>query len=175
MSVVPNPDTLPAMRPRGTPSELEHRRQLAIQRFLEGEKVDEISNFLGVDERSVERWLAAYRSDGPAGIAARSPSGRPSKLTTTQEKILLRWLDDDPTKLGFPTDLWTGKRVAKLIAEEFGVDMNARYLSAWLRRRGFSPQMPERVPRERDQQSIDRWIDVDWTRIKKKRHAPTRT
>lgn len=174
MSAFPPQDIVPVMRPHGTPAELERRRHLAIQRFLDGEPVDEIAAFLDVDERSVRRWLMAYQSEGIAGIVARSATGRPSKLTSTQEKIVLRWVDDDPTKFGFPTDLWTSKRVAQLIAEEFGVNMNARYISAWLRHRGFTPQMPVRVPRERDEQRINSWLASDWPRIKKKPRGPAR-
>ena len=36
------------MRTKGSPDELEHRRQLAVQRSLEGFSTDEIAEFLGI-------------------------------------------------------------------------------------------------------------------------------
>jgi transposase len=73
-----------------------------------------------------------------------------------------------PTEHGFDTELWTASDIAKLIEQEFGVTLNARYLSSWLRDREFTPQKPQRVPRERDPEEIRRWLASDWPRIKKK-------
>ena len=120
---------------------------------------------------SVWRWRQAFLRSGEEGLSAFAVAGRPPKLTRTQEKIALRWLDDNPTDHGFGTDLWTAARLAELIFEEWQVDFNPRYLCQWLRARGFSPQRPQRVPRERDWQVIGAWLETDWVRIKKKRRA----
>ena len=73
-----------------------------------------------------------------------------------------------PDEHGFDTDLWTASRLGELIREEFGVRLNSRYLGAWLRDRGFTPQKPQRIPRERDPKAIAAWLESDWPRIKKK-------
>jgi len=156
------------MRDKGSPAELEHRRLLAVQRVLEGYSGEEVAEFLGVDPRSVRRWVAAFRQGGGAGLVARPVVGRPPKLTHAQEKVIRRWLADKPTEHGFPTDLWTGPRLAKMIRTEFGVDLNPKYVTVWLRRRGFTPQKPRRIPRERDPERIAAWLASDWPRIKKK-------
>jgi transposase len=156
------------MRTKGSPDELEHRRQLAVQRCLEGYPVDEVAEFLGISPRTVWRWLASFRDRGPQGLRALPAPGRPRKLTVAQEKIALRWLRGDPTEHGFTTELWTTARLAQLIEEEFGIRFNPRWLSAWLRGRGFTPQKPERIPRERDPVAIAAWLASDWPRIKKK-------
>jgi transposase len=156
------------MRTKGSPVELEHWRQLAVQRYFEGHSVDEIAGFLGISVRSVWRWLASFRGRGPEGLKARLVPGRPPKLTVTREKIVLRWLRGSPLEHGFATELWTAPRLAQLIDEEFAVRFNPRSLSAWLRVRGFTPQKPERVPRERDPGAIAAWLASDWPRIKRK-------
>jgi transposase len=156
------------MRDKGSPEEHEHRRLLAVQRVLEGYPTDEVAEFLGVDPRSVRRWIAAYREGGGQGLLSRPVPGRPPKLTTTQEKIVRRWLADSPSEHGFETELWTAPRVGQLIHEEFGIRLNSRYLSTWLRDRGFTPQKPQRVPRERDPKAIAAWPESDWLRIKKR-------
>jgi transposase len=157
------------MRTEGSPNELENRRRLAVQRVLDGYSTQEVANFLGVDPSSVRRWTAAFRSQGVEGLIARPVSGRPPKLTLTQEKIVRRWLRDSPSEHGFETELWTARRLAQLIHEEFGTRLNPRYLSAWLYDRGFSPQQPGRIPRERDPAVIAAWLESDWPRIKKRR------
>ena len=163
------------MRTPGSPAALEHRRCLAVQRLREGFSVAEVAEFLGVDPRSVRRWEAAFRERGGAGLAARPASGRPPKLTATQEKIVRRWLADNPLDHGFATELWTAPRLACLIEQEWGVCFRPEYLTTWLRVRGFTPQKPRRQARERDPEAIRRWLAQDWPRIKKKRGGGTRT
>jgi transposase len=122
-----------------------------------------------VSIRTVWRWLALARGDGPDGLSSRPVPGRPRKLTPTQEKVVLRWLHDSPTEHGFATELWTAARIAQRIEQEFGIIFNPRYLSSWLRDRGLTPQKPQRVARERDPKAIRRWLAADWPRIKKRR------
>jgi transposase len=156
------------MRTQGSPEELEHRRRLAVQRLLEGYPAEEVAEFLDVSTRTVWRWLALFRAEGSKGLTARPVPGRPRKLTSTQEKIILRWLRHSPTVLGFATELWSAPRLAQLIEQEFDIRFNSRSLTVWLRDRGFTPQKPQRVPRERVPTKIEAWLATDWPRIKKK-------
>src|SRR5688572_2741476 len=99
------------MRTHGSPAELERRRCLAVQRVLEGYSTQEVADFLGVEPRSVRRWVASFRGQGPAALAARPAPGRPPKLGPAQERIVRRWLADSPAEHGFATDLWTAPRL----------------------------------------------------------------
>lgn len=152
------------MRSAGSTDVVEYRRCLAVQRVAEGYSTQEVADFLGVDPSSVRRWLAAYRCH--SGDGRTTGPGRPAKLTSTQEKIVLRWLSDPPTEHGFTTELWSAPRLAQRIEEEFGVPFHPDYLGTWLRQRGYTPQKPRRVPRERDDAAIARWLAEDWPRIK---------
>ena len=120
-------------------AQLDRRRLLAVQRVLDGYPIEEVADFLGVHRTTVSRWIAAFRTRGTAGLAVGASPGRPRNLTTTQEKVVLRWLADNPTEHGFPTELWTAARVGQMIEQEFEVTFNPRYLSRWLRDRGFTP------------------------------------
>src|SRR4051812_34309904 len=155
------------MRSPGSSDELERRRLLAVQRVLEGNAIEEVAGFLGVHRTSASRWVAAFRTRGTPGLAVRPATGRPPKLTHTQGKVIRRRLADKPTDHGFPTDLWTGPRVAHMIRQEFGVAINPKYMTVRLRRRGLTPQKPRRVPRQRDPDVIAAWLAADWPRIKK--------
>jgi transposase len=157
------------MRTEGTAAELERRRLLAVERLQEGYSAEQIADFLGVTPRSVRRWDAAFQQGGVSGLAAQPATGRPPKLSRTQEKVVGRWLTDSPTEHGFDTELWTAARLAQLIDEEWSISFNPRYLAAWLRDRDFSPQKPQRIPRERDPKAIAAWLATDWPRIKKRR------
>ena len=161
---------VPSMRSQGTAQELEARRRLAVERVLAGYKQREVAAFLGVSEGTVNHWMQAYRrAGGMAGIAAKPTPGRPPKLTARQEKTVLGWIAKLPTKFGFPTDLWTSRRLATLIEQRWGVHFNSNYLVEWLRAREQSPQKPDQPARERDEAAIARWKDEDWPRLQKKR------
>ena len=156
------------MRTLGSPAELERRRRLAVRRVHEGFTTSEVAEVLGVEPRSVRRWIAAAAEGGSAALAARPVPGRPAKLDHTQEKIVRRWLSRSPSELGFATDLWTAARLGELIRQTWDVAFNRRYLCDWLWQRGYSPQKPMRVPRERDERAIAGWCASDWPRIQKK-------
>jgi transposase len=137
------------MRTIGTPAELERRRLLAVERVSQGDSTVEVADFLGVDSRSVRRWVAAFDQHGATGLAARPVSGRPPQLSSTQEKIVRRWLADIPTAHGFLTAWWTAPRRGLLREQEFGIRFHPDSLTTWLRHRGYTPQRPRRVPRAR--------------------------
>src|SRR5512135_1653149 len=119
------------MRTSGSPAELEHRRRLAVERVLDGYSTAEVADFLGVDPSGVRRWVAAFQRQGAAGLAARPVTGRPPKLTSTQEKIIRRWLAESPTEHGFATQLWTAPRLAQIIGSSVLKCEAEGFLGVW--------------------------------------------
>jgi transposase len=156
------------MKTSWTAQELEDRRMLAVERVNQGCTQVEVAKVLGVDPRSVRRWMKAYRDGGTDALRAQPRPGRPPHLNAEQTQTVLGWFRQRPTALGFATELWTAKRVAHLIQKQFGVSFNHRYLNAWLTDRAITPQKPQRRARERDQARIDRWVAQEWPRILKK-------
>lgn len=159
------------MRTPGTAAELERRRYLAVRRLQDGYTAQEVADFLGVHLRTVRSWAAAYARDPLTGLTAKPPPGRPCKLTASRERTVLTWFLKSPKSFGFPTDLWTARRVAQVIACKWGVAFNPRYLDHWLAARGITPQKPQRVPREADRAAIDQWRAADWVRLQNGRDA----
>src|SRR5215208_3106278 len=77
----------------------------------------------GVLQRGSRRFPRRGPQQCPP-LACRLPPGRrgrTGKLTLSQEKIVRRWLADNPTNHGFPNELWTADRLALLIDEEWGI------------------------------------------------------
>lgn len=148
---------------------MEARRITAVRRVGEGWAQKDVAAFLGVHPVTVKKWVARHRAGGDDGLAARPAPGRPRFLTGAQERKVLGWLDEAPTRHGFDTDLWTARRVAELIDKQFGVRFHPGYLREWLSKRNLTPQKPARRARQRDQGAIDRWVAEDWPRIQKRR------
>ena len=156
------------MRPRGSPEQLQERRERAIALLNEGLRPVDVARRLGVERRSVRRWKAAYRIRGTSGIKARTASGRPPKLVPKQQRNLERILLKGAAAAGFSTDLWTCPRIARVIHERFGVDYHVDHIGRLLRSLGWSLQKPQRRAVERDEAAIQQWVQKEWPRIKKK-------
>ena len=109
------------MRPSGSPRKLERRRRRAIALLEHGLPPCEVALRVGVDPRSVRRWLAAYRRRGDAGIRARPAPGRPAKLRPRQRRLLAGILERGAESAGYATDLWTRTRIVAVIRRHFGV------------------------------------------------------
>src|SRR3989304_4657744 len=147
-------DTLgwrPMMRPSGSPEELERRRVRAIRLPLQGHQPIEVARLVGVDRRSVWRWNRAYREAGDEGLRAKPAPARPPKLDARAKNRLERVLLKGAKAAGFPTDLWTCPRVARLIRESFSVTYHVDHVGRLLRDLGWTPQKPQRRAVERDE------------------------
>ena len=117
------------MRPHGTPQELENRRLRGVELLKQGIEPHVVADRLGVDRRSVRRWNRTYRRRGREGLKARPASGRPPKLSTRQRGSLARWILKGAEAFGFPTALWTCRRVAQVVRAEM------QAIPAWADRR----------------------------------------
>jgi transposase len=153
---------------RGSATELERRRRLAVTRIAEGWPQTKIAAFLGVHPRTVRDWWTRHRADVAHGLDAKPHPGRTPKLTQAQEDTVLSWFSRSATDFGFANELWTAARVAQLIQQHFGVHFHPHYVSAWLARRRITPQKPEKQARERDPAKIERWLANEWVEVKKK-------
>src|SRR6266496_2805863 len=69
-----------AMRPTGSPEELERRGLRALELLKQGLLPSEVARRVDVDRRSVRRWKSAARQAGAAALRAKPASGRPLKL-----------------------------------------------------------------------------------------------
>ena len=155
------------MRPSGSPRQLEARRLQAWKLLREGVAPVDVARRLGVDRRSVRRWRAEGERRGRPGLTARPTPGRPSRLTERMRAALVDCLLAGAQACGFPTELWTCRRVGQVIHRRFKVRYHVNHVSRLLRGLGFSPQKPEAVARERDEAMIRGWVRETWTAVKK--------
>ena len=158
----------PCMRPKGTAEELERRRRRAVALLDQGHGVREVVAMVRASPGAVTRWRQAYEKRGEAGLSAKPHPGRPPKLSAKQRRRLVRLLTQGPGKHGYPTALWTLKRVAALIRKHFQVRYDPSGVWHVLQSMDWSSQKPERRARQRDEKAIARWRAQDWPRIKKR-------
>ena len=159
------------MRPRGTPAELEARRRRAIVELGKGLMVTQVAERIGCSHSAVIAWRDAVRKKGEKGLAAKPAPGRPPKLTARQRARLPKLLLRGAEAWGYPTALWTTKRVASVIEREFKVKLHRAHVGRVLSDLGWSCQKPERRALQRNEKAIEHWKRYRWREIKKKRPA----
>ncbi len=157
------------MRPQGTAQQLERRRRQAIRLLKAGKSLSAVARALSASVSSVFRWAQAHRAKGLRGLQPRPTPGRPPKLSRAQRARLTRVLLQGPLAAGYPTDLWTLKRVAEMVTRLFGVEYHPCHVWRLLHSVGWSCQKPERRALQRDEAAIAHWKRSRWPHIKKRR------
>jgi transposase len=132
------------MRPKGTAAELERRRRHAVERVEQGQSPTVVARILGVRPASIHRWRRMAQQ--PHGLDARPILGPTSRLTDYHLRKLERLLRQGAKKHGWPNDLWTADRVARLLRERLGIAFHPEHVRKILKRRlGWTSQKPKRI------------------------------
>ena len=100
---------------------MEARRRQAAKLLQKGVRQAQVARLIGVSRQSVNRWARALGRNGARGLRRAERAGRKSRLDGRQRRQLARWLKAGAQASGFPTDAWTGPRVARLVEQQFGI------------------------------------------------------
>jgi transposase len=146
----------------------EARRLKGLDLFEHGYRASEIAGRIGVSRQAVSQWLQSWRRGGKSALARVKHQGRPPRLNSEQRQRLAGMLVEGAAAHGYPNDLWSGRRVSRLIRDAFGVRLHHKHIPRLLRALGWTCQKPTGRAVERDEAAIARWVARDWPRIKKK-------
>ncbi len=138
---------------------LQTMRQQAIKAVGQGESPAQIARVLGINVRSVYRWIAAYASGGQNALLAQPIPGRPAKITEDE----IRWLsqtlkDQTPMQFKFDFALWTLGLVGEVIKHQFGKSLALSSLSRLMRIMGFTVQKPLYRAWQQDDRLVKVWM-----------------
>ena len=142
---------------------LSELRKRAVASIQSGEKPQAVARALGVNVRTVFRWLALYRDGGWGRLDARKRGGRRPKLDATQLRFVYETVvEKSPMQLQFPFALWTAAMVRELIARQFGVSLSYSSVCRLLGEMGFSVQRPVWRAYEQDGEAARRWKEEEY-------------
>jgi transposase len=146
----------------------EWRRLRAWALAQEGWTGRAIATALDVTPGAVSQWLKRARAGGAEALHHRLPPGATPKLTAEQRAELPRRLAYGPEAYGFRGDVWTTKRVAAMIRQEFRVTYHPAHMSRLLREIGWSVQKPRTRASQRDEAAIEQWATERWPTLQAK-------
>jgi transposase len=149
---------------------LEYLRITAVRRVIEDrEAPSAVMESMGLCRTSIYRWLRSHEKDGWAALAEKIAQGPEPKLTETQRQRVKRWIvGRDPRQYGFDYGLWTRRIVQSLIEKKFGVSLGLTAVGRLLAGLEITPQKPLRRAYERDPERIQKWLDEDYPKLRRR-------
>jgi transposase len=153
----------------------EWRRMRAWELHEEGWSGKDIAAALKVSAGAVSGWLKRARAGGVEALRRRPAPGPTPKLMAEQRAALPDLLGRGAEAYGFVGDVWTTRRVATVIKQEFGVRYHPAHVSRLVRQQGLSLQKPIHRATQRDEARIAAWREETWPALQAKparRDAP---
>lgn len=146
---------------------LEAIRIRAVLQIEHGESPEHVIRVLGMNRRTIYKWIALYREDGIKALKARPLLGRPLMLSGAK----LRWIfktvtTKNPLQLKFPFALWTREMVKELIERKYGTKLSVISAGRLLKKLGLSCQKPLMKAFQQDPVIVQQWIAEDYPKIK---------
>ena len=137
---------------------LEEMRISAVRRVDTGESPEHVAEGLGINRRTIYRWISAFHYGGESALKAKAIVGAPRKLDGKQMKKLAKIIrEKNPLQLKFEYALWTLAIIRELIRREFGVKLSEVSVGRLMRRLGFTPQRPLYRAWQQDPKLVDEW------------------
>jgi transposase len=147
--------------------QLVRRLSALLGHIVGGETIETLSARWGFSPATFYNWLTELLVKGVKSLVYSQRSGRPAKLTKTQQKELGEWIDAGPQAAGFDSACWSSILIQVLIERELGVCYDRFYVCELLRNLGFSFQKARFVSDHLDEAKRQTWIEQDWPRILK--------
>lgn len=146
---------------------LEALRMRAVQQIEDGESPEVVIKALGMNRRTIYKWIALYRERGIGGLKATPLSGRPLKLNGAMLLWIFRTVTTkNPLQLKFPFALWTREMVRDLIEKKYGIRLSVVSVGRLLKKLGLSCQKPLMRAFQQDPVLVQQWIEEDYPKIK---------
>jgi transposase len=122
------------------------RQRLSAIRYLsEGKSRAEVAQLLGCTDLTIAKWMGKYLETGLAGLVEPIKHQVKERLNPEQQQQIKEMvLNDRPTKYGIDREIWTGKIIAFVIKERWGVDLKTSRIYEILDKLNLSHQKAHR-------------------------------
>jgi transposase len=132
-------------------------RYRAVLLALDGHSAEAIMKVLDRSRNFVQRWVYAYRDGGIDAVRPRPQSGRPRKLTASEEMKLRERILAGPREQDAVCSL-RGPDIRRIINSEFGVHYSLPAVYVVLHRLGLSCLVPRPKHKKNDPEKMRQWV-----------------
>lgn len=95
-------------------------RAKIIRLASEGHGVPEIAEMVGLDEKTVRKWLKRFTEQGPSELEDAPRAGAPSRYTPEVKAQIIAVALTNPREVGCQFNCWTFERLAVYVREKLG-------------------------------------------------------
>ena len=110
---------------RSAESRYDHRLH-AVLLVSHGLDCYRVGDWLGVNARTVQRWVNQFEARGLAALRGEKHCGRPRKLNAQQWEAIRRDVVTDPRRLGYSHSLWDVKLLRHHLSNAYGIKLGTR-------------------------------------------------
>ena len=144
----------------------EQLRISAVKRIENGESPEFVAKGLGINRRTIYKWLERYHYGGTDALKNKPIPGAPPKINAKQMQKLAKIIrDKDPIQLKFDFALWTLSMIRILIVKLFNVRVSEVSVGRIMKRLGFSPQRPLYRAWQQNPVLVSKWREIEYPKI----------
>jgi len=137
-----------------------------MERIDAGESPEDVAAGIGINRRTIYKWISAYHYYGQESLTTDKRPGRPAKLNGKQlEKLAKIIRTKNPQQLKFEYALWTIPTIRRLIREQFDVKLSEVSVGRLLKRLGLTPQRPLYRAWQQDKALVEDWRDKEFPKL----------
>ena len=142
-------------------------RQQAVKAVMSGQSATSVAAAMGVNIRTLFRWLSDFACGGQNALLAKSIPGRPPKVTNEE----LRWIaetvrDKSPWQMKLEFGLWTLSLIGEVIYRQFRKRLTKPSVGRIMRILGFTPQKPLYRAWQQDPVLVEKWQTEEFPALK---------
>lgn len=136
------------------------QRLTAAIAYKNGVTQTELAEWYGVQRRTIYSWLKRFETV-PLDQAVQDDhrSGRPRKLSKSQQNKLEQTLQQPPTEAGIDAPAWTPALLDEFLEETFDVDYSISSCRRLMKEAGLSYQKPRRTAADAEPEDQDEFHD----------------
>jgi transposase len=136
-------------------------RQQAVKAVKNGQTAASVATAMGVNIRTVFRWLSDFATGGQNALLAKKITGRPPLVTPDE----MRWIaetvrDKTPWQMRLEFGLWTLSLIGEVIYRQFGKRLTSPSVGRIMRLLGFTPQIADEAGVRSDFHAGTTWAPV---------------
>lgn len=140
-------------------------RILAIKARAAGDSVEKIADMVRTTGETVRNWINDFLHQGVRSFTPKTSQGRPRSLTSQEEKVLIKTLENPPSSAGFSGGSWNAKKVRQFILDKFKKKFSKKYIPELLKKLGLTFKKARVQVRGKNEILREQWLDLVWPKI----------
>jgi len=149
-------------------STLMYRKYQTLHLHMNGETNKRIAEIVGLERKTIGRYIRIYAKDGIDGLLPKRPPGRPCQLDKMQEQeMYLMICGNTPDEVGFDgVKNWTVKLAIEWVFQKYGIRYTVSGMHSLFHRLNLSYTRPTYVLAKADPEKQAQFM-VDFEEVKK--------